>query len=155
MSARREFSRSIKVEIIKRATRDGVVYCEECGSPTRRFDIDHIDADGLQVDKSKPLTSAHGKLLCSGKRETCHGRKTAEKDIPAIAKAKRSEAAHLGAKAPNTVKIPQLPKVEKSTSKLDQIRALPRRWESDETFISIGDAASNVLAKLNPKKAAE
>ena len=103
--ARQEFPRSVRVEIIKRATHSGVIYCEGCGLPAKRFDIDHSDADALKVDKSRRLTAADGKLLCSGARETCHGRKTAEEDIPAIAKAKRREAAHLGARPAPARKI--------------------------------------------------
>jgi len=121
---RREFSRSVKLEIIKRATRDDVTFCEGCGCLAKRWHIDHTSPDGLQVDKSKPLTAADGKLLCAGSRDTCHGRKTAEQDVPAIALVKRQEAAHLGADKPNTQKIAQKAKPSRSTYKQDQIRAL-------------------------------
>ncbi|HYA07742.1 MAG TPA: hypothetical protein VEF90_17780 [Xanthobacteraceae bacterium] len=104
--ARQEFSKPVKVEIIKRATRDGVVYCEGCGLPTRRFQIDHTIADALRVDKTRKLTADDGRLLCQDAgRQSCHGRKTAEQDVPAIAKAKRIEAAHLGAKTAPTKTI--------------------------------------------------
>jgi hypothetical protein len=70
--ARKEFSKSVKVAVIKRATVDGQVYCEECGCLTKgRFEIDHIRADGLL------------------------GEPTIE-NARAIAKAKRREALHLG-----------------------------------------------------------
>jgi hypothetical protein len=97
--ARQEFSKPVKVEIIKRATRDGVTYCEGCGLPTRRWEIDHTIADGLRADKTRKLTADDGELLCKDMgRQSCHGRKTAEHDVPAIARAKRLEAAHLGVK---------------------------------------------------------
>lgn len=122
--SRREFDRKTKVEIIRRSTRDGVVYCESCGLPAKRFHIDHTDPDGLQVDKSKPLTAADGKLLCAGSRETCHGKKTAEQDVPAIALAKRQEAKSLGAEKPHKASIARPPKAPKSDFKQQQIRAL-------------------------------
>jgi hypothetical protein len=106
---RREFPKAVKVEIIKRATRDGVIYCECCGLPTKRFNIDHIKPDGMELDKKRKLTAADGQLLCSGSRGTCHGRKTAEEDIPAIARAKSVEAAHLGARTRPVIPIKSAP----------------------------------------------
>ena len=132
--SRREFSRAVKLEIIKRATRDGMTFCEGCGCLAKRWHIDHTSPDGLQIDKSKPLTAADGKLLCAGSRDTCHGRKTAEQDVPAIALVKRQVAAHLGADKPNTQKIAQKAKPVRSTFKQDQIASLraadyARRYE--------------------------
>lgn len=86
--ARKEFSKSVKVAVIKRATVDGQVYCEECGCLTKgRFEIDHIRADGLLGEP----TIENAKLLC----KPCHDEKT-KADVAAIAKAKRREALHLG-----------------------------------------------------------
>lgn len=153
MADRREFDRKTKVAIIRRATRDGVVYCEECGLPTSRFHIDHTDPDALQIDKSRKLTADDGKLLCAGSRETCHGRKTAERDIPNIAEAKRREAADLGAEKPHKAPIQQPPKAPKSSAKLDSIRALGGTGLSRQGFEPIGDVAARVMAKL--KRAAE
>ena len=86
--ARKEFSKSVKVAVIKRATVDGQVYCEECGCLTKgRFEIDHIRADGLLGEP----TIENARLLCS----PCHAEKT-KTDVAAIAKAKRREALHLG-----------------------------------------------------------
>lgn len=114
--SRQEFPRAVKVEIIKRATRDGVVYCEGCGCPTRRFDVDHTIPDGLRIDKSKKLTADDGKLLCKDAgRDSCHGTKTAEQDVPAIARAKRREAAHVGAARPKgDIQSRVTPKVERT-----------------------------------------
>jgi 5-methylcytosine-specific restriction endonuclease McrA len=86
--ARKEFSKSIKVAVIKRATVDGQVYCEECGCLTKgRFEIDHVRADGLLGE----ATLENAKLLC----KPCHDEKT-KADVAAIAQAKRREALHLG-----------------------------------------------------------
>ena len=94
---RREFSHAVRVEIIKRAeARLAYPACENCGVPTQlRFQIDHRDPDAMQIDKSRKLTAADGWLLCI----PCHAAKTA-KDVADIAKAKRREAAHLGARRP-------------------------------------------------------
>lgn len=86
--ARKEFSKAVKVAVIKRSTVDGQVYCEACGCLTKgRFEIDHIRPDGLLGEP----TIENAKLLC---RE-CHVEKT-KTDVASIAKAKRQEARHLG-----------------------------------------------------------
>jgi 5-methylcytosine-specific restriction protein A len=85
--ARKEFSKAVKVAATKRATRDGVTYCDGCGLPAKRWHYDHDNPDGLT---GKP-TLENCKLLCL----PCHAKKTAE-DVAAIAQAKRREAAHLG-----------------------------------------------------------
>lgn len=85
--ARKEFSKAVKVACIKRATIDGKVFCEECGALAKRFEIDHIRADGLLGEP----TIENAKLLC----KPCHDEKTKD-DVAAIAKAKRREAIHLG-----------------------------------------------------------
>jgi hypothetical protein len=112
--ARQEFRQSVKIEIRLRATRDNVVYCEICGLPAKKWHIDHIKATALEVDKSKPLTAADGQLLCAGSRFSCHGIKTAEEDVPAIAEAKRRQALHLGVEPKTQNPIKQRPKAEKT-----------------------------------------
>ena len=96
MSKRREFTKAVKVEIIKRAS-DTILglACEKCGTAVKKFEIDHWIPDGLSVDKSAPLTAKDGMLLCL----PCHATKTAG-DVPSIAKAKRIEAKHIGATRP-------------------------------------------------------
>jgi hypothetical protein len=85
------------------------VLCESCGCQTKRFEIDHKIADGLRIDKTRKLTADDGELLCKDAgRDSCHGRKTAEQDVPAIARAKRREARHIGAVRP-TAKINSAP----------------------------------------------
>lgn len=97
--ARREFTRAVYAQIVHRATVNGVVACEGCGLilGKKPYHIDHTIADALQIDKSRKLTADDGKLLGV---ECCHDPKTREQDIPAIAKAKRREANHLGFEAP-------------------------------------------------------
>lgn len=87
---RREFPKPVKVACIKRATRDGITYCEECHGLAKRFHIDHVDPDGLT---GKPILE-NAMLLCL----PCHAEKT-KQDVAHIAKAKRREASHLGVKS--------------------------------------------------------
>ena len=86
--ARREFPKAVKVAAVKRATRDGKLFCEGCnGLVTGRFEIDHIRADALLGEP----TLENARVLCA----ICHKEKT-KSDVGVIAKAKRLEAAHLG-----------------------------------------------------------
>jgi hypothetical protein len=105
MANRREFKRAVKVEIIRRSRPHQLAapYCEKCGLPAVTFQIDHRDPDAMQIDKSKPLTALEGWLLCL----PCHAEKT-KKDVGDIAKAKRREANHLGAR--KSRKSPKEPK---------------------------------------------
>ena len=88
---RREFSRAVRVAVIKRATRQGVIYCEKCNAMAKRFQIDHIRPDGLLGEP----TIENAMLIC----EPCWLVKNSA-DTTAIASAKRKEAAHLGARRP-------------------------------------------------------
>ncbi|MFY8105628.1 MAG: hypothetical protein ACOVKO_01840 [Elstera sp.] len=101
MTARREFSKRQKAEIVHRAMNErGQICCENCGLVLGRkpFEVDHTIPEALVVDKTKPLTIAEGQLL--GK-ECCHrGGKTA-KDVGDIARAVRREAKHLGIRKPS------------------------------------------------------
>jgi 5-methylcytosine-specific restriction enzyme A len=62
---------------------------------------------------------------------------------------------HAGIRSERKVKIPQRGKVPRSTAKLDSIRALGPTELGRVGFRSIGEIGCDVLAKLNPKKAAE
>ena len=92
--------------MIKRASdTQGLIFCEGCGLNVtgKAFEFDHVIAEELVIDKTKPLTIADGKLLG---RDCCHrapGGKTAQ-DAAIIAKAKRREDAHLGIRRPSTLK---------------------------------------------------
>jgi len=86
--ARREFPKSIKVQIVKRAMQNnGVVYCETCGQQTKQYEIDHKIPDAMG---GEPIAS-NAVLMC----KSCHKEKT-RADVGAIAKAKRVEARNLG-----------------------------------------------------------
>lgn len=95
--ARREFSKEIYNQIVKRAFHEKLGFvCEGCGYVLgkKTWHIDHTIADGLQIDKSAKLTADDGKLLGV---ECCHKPKTKD-DVKRIAKAKRVERNYLGAK---------------------------------------------------------
>ena len=93
---RREFSTAVKVAVVKRATLNGLVYCEGCGLPTRDFRVDHKRADGLLGDPTIENAQLLGKC--------CYAAKDAA-DTTAIAKAKRREASHLGVKPARAFQI--------------------------------------------------
>ena len=84
---RREFSKAIKVAVIRRAGATGMILCEKCGALARRWQIDHIRPDGLLGEP----TLENAQLL----GECCYVPKNAD-DTKTIAKAKRREAKHLG-----------------------------------------------------------
>ena len=98
--ARAEFPRSVRVAVIKRATRESVVYCEKCGLPAKKFQVDHIDPDGLT---GKPVIE-NAMLIC----EPCFLAKNAA-DAEAIARAKRVEAKHTRAIMPGAARIVSAP----------------------------------------------
>lgn len=95
---RREFSRSQRAQMLKRASdAQGNIWCEGCGLNItgKVIEFDHTIPEALIVDKTKPLTIEDGKALG---RDCCHrapGGKTAQ-DVARIAKAKRQEAGHFG-----------------------------------------------------------
>lgn len=112
---RREFTKATRGAVIKRATRDDVIYCEDCSLPCKRFQIDHIRADGLL---GEPVLE-NAQLLC----EVCFGVKNPA-DASAIARAKRIEARHIGADRPKS-SIPSRPKQARPVR--DKPPPLPRK----------------------------
>ena len=98
--ARCEFPRTVKVEVVKRATRGNSVYCEACGLPAKKFQVDHIIAD---AHGGKPVIE-NAQLLC----EPCFSIKN-PKDTTIAAKIKRIEAKAIRATAPKA-KFPAPPK---------------------------------------------
>jgi len=114
--ARKEFSRSIKVAVIKRATVDGKTFCEECGALAKRWEIDHVRPDGLLGE----ATIENAKLLCT----PCHDEK-AEGDVKTIAKAKRCEAIHLGVRKKSSLRSCGFPKRQKRPE--EPLKLPPRR----------------------------
>ena len=95
---RREFSKPVKAEMFRRATVDGTTFCEGCGLALKKWEFDHTIAEALIMDKSKKLTADDGKLL----GECCHRGEDGKtnKDVKAIAKAKRIENKRSGATKP-------------------------------------------------------
>ena len=101
---RREFTRSHREQIVKRATNAaGYVTCEGCGLVLGRkpYEIDHIIPEALRPDEDRKrrLTIADGQLL--GK-ECCHrgAEGKTRQDVKRIAKAKRSATKHMGFERP-------------------------------------------------------
>lgn len=128
---RKEFSRSVRVAAVKRAMKNGEVYCEECGVLTKgKFQIDHINPDGLTGEP----TLENAKVICV----ECHARKT-KVDVANIAKAKRREARALGvAKGTGTLRnnlgndskkiiSAGFPKSQRNKSLASDLPPLPRR----------------------------
>lgn len=93
---RREFSKAVRAAAFQRAGGR----CEGCGAKLMpgRFAYDHVLPDALGGDP----TLENCQVLCSGGRATCHGIKTAERDVPATAKADRIREKHLGIRRPKS-----------------------------------------------------
>lgn len=91
---RREFPKAVRAAAFLRSKG----HCEECGTKLLpgRFAYDHVLPDGLGGEP----TLENCAVLCSGGRATCHGIKTAERDVPATAKADRIREKHLGIRKP-------------------------------------------------------
>lgn len=118
---RREFPKAIKVAVVKRATRDGVVYCEKCGAQAKKWQIDHVIADALG---GEPVIG-NAELIC----EPCYSVKNPQ-DTTAAAKAKRREARALGVKKAPTLKSAGFTPAEpqrKASRPIEKLAALPRR----------------------------
>lgn len=107
---RRNFSTPVRVEIVKRATKDGVVYCEHegCGLPTKKYEVHHLKMDAMEVDKSRKLTAKDGAIFCI----PCHDRET-KVQMPILAQALAREASHLRVAPPPKAEIQSPPKREK------------------------------------------
>jgi 5-methylcytosine-specific restriction endonuclease McrA len=100
--------------VIKRATKDNVVYCEKCGLPAKKFEVDHVIPDALHTeDKQNSNDINNARLLC----KPCHQAKT-KSDVAEIARAKRREAKHLGLRKRPTLKSRGFEKVEKKSKSL-------------------------------------
>ena len=93
---RREFPKAVKLAAFQRANGR----CEECSARLMvgAFHYDHRVPDALGGEP----TLENCRVLC----RACHAVKTAAQDVPSIAKAKRNEARHIGAKAPSRTPLP-------------------------------------------------
>ncbi|MGX1740392.1 hypothetical protein ACWIEX_02435 [Bosea sp. NPDC055353] len=130
MAGRREFTRSQKVAMLKRAmdTR-GCIRCEGCGLNVsgKVVEFDHVIAEALILDKTRELSIDDGRVLG---RDCCHrapGAKTA-RDLAAIAEAKRREARHLGIKPMASRGFNRAPPQMKASRPL----AKPAIWRRDD-----------------------
>ncbi len=104
---RREFTRAVKVAVIKRATVGLVVVCEKCGLPAIKWQIDHVIADSCG---GEPILE-NAELIC----EACYRVKNPQ-DTKRAAKIKRIEAKHLGVRPEPTIRnrgFDKKPKPEK------------------------------------------
>lgn len=103
MTVRRRISTRERMEIFTREK--GICHlCQGAIAPGVAWDISHDIPLELGGDD-------HGPNLKIAHRNTCHREHTRKVDVPAIAKAKRREAAYLGAKQPSgKLQGPQFPK---------------------------------------------
>ena len=116
---RKEFSKAVRVAAVKRATKNGVVYCEMCGALAKTWEIDHANPDGLT---GQP-TLDNAVIAC----KPCHEAKT-RKDVTAIAQAKRREARNLGIRKAPTLKgqgFPKAPEQRRASKPLTKL--MPER----------------------------
>lgn len=84
--ARAEFPRAVRVAVVKRATKDNVIFCEKCHAIAKKFQVDHVIAD---AHGGKPVIE-NAMLIC----QPCFDVKNPQ-DTTIAAKIKRQEAAHL------------------------------------------------------------
>lgn len=93
---RSEFTRAVKAAAFLRANG----HCECCTAKlsSGNMEYDHRIPDALGGE----ATLENCVVLC----RTCHRAKTTKQDVPAIAKAKRREALHIGAKSPSRNPMP-------------------------------------------------
>ena len=89
--SRQEFPAKVKVAAFERANRR----CECCTAPLRpgKTHYDHVIPDAMGGSP----TIENCAVLCTA----CHGAKTTRQDVPSIARAKRLQAKHIGAKGPS------------------------------------------------------
>lgn len=97
MSARKPISTRERLRLFARKA--GI--CHLCGAKI-------LAGDAWDVSHAIPLElgGADDETNWDIAHRKCHRRHTAKQDIPAIARAKRREARHLGAKAPSRRPIP-------------------------------------------------
>jgi hypothetical protein len=82
-----DFTRGVRIAVRLRATKNGVVYCEGCGLPTKDFRVDHRIAAGLRGSRKIENAWLLGKC--------CYAEKDAE-DNAVVKRMGRIEAEHLG-----------------------------------------------------------
>lgn len=130
MTKRREFTKTQRREIVKRAMNEaGKICCERCKQVlgNKPYEIDHTIPEGLRsdADKSRKLTIAEGQLLG---RDCCHRGENGKTkaDQKAVAKANRQFDKANGLKRPKqSIKSAGFPQTEKTPKHL--AKALPPR----------------------------
>jgi hypothetical protein len=149
MANRRNFTRAVKIEIIKRSMVKGVPTCDEVVGALRcvcqkGLAVHHKKMDAMEVDKTRKLTAADGELLCKA-----HHDPITKEQKGVLKKTLAVEAAHLGAKR-DKQPIPSDPHALKSRArpKHEGRTGLPPR----PMFVKLGDVASGVLARITPRK---
>jgi len=121
--ARRSFSKKDRARIF--ASAGGVCHlCNGAITVGEAWEIEHVLAYALTRDNSdENLRPAH---------KRCHEVKTRQEDVPAIAKAKRREAKHLGIARPKqqirSAPFPSPDKPERITKQPLPPRAMFRMW---------------------------
>lgn len=123
MTKRREFSKPVKAEIMRRCKVATGWSCEICGAIVASGEVDHKIAEALILDKSRKLTATDGQFACWPCHQGPEGK--TPKDKAAIAKAKRVENRHVGAKSAPARKIENrgfAPKPEKAASQPDKTK---------------------------------
>ena len=136
MANRRHFSRPVKREIHTRATGpDGIKRCEnpDCRRVIvgRNCQVAHNKQDALEIDKSRKLTAADGRLLCT----PCH-KEESRIEAPILAKALRTgdKAAGIKRSAYPPIRSRGFHKSERASriarEKIDKtaLPILPRKW---------------------------
>lgn len=120
-----DFKRSVKVAAIKRATRDGVLYCEGCGEPIHGPKrVDHKIAAGL----NGPATLNNAQVL----GRCCYAAKD-RNDNRLVKRAIRLEAAHLGVKKRRWRPIPSRPFPKRMKAKPPpSAKIIPRRLTGED-----------------------
>jgi 5-methylcytosine-specific restriction enzyme A len=94
---RREFSKQTRLDASERCRNaDGIFACEDCTAELTdgNMHFDHVNPDALGGLNDL----ANCQVLC----RTCHGLKTFERDIPAIAKSNRVRNRARGIRKPST-----------------------------------------------------
>lgn len=140
MVKRREFTRNQREQIVERSKDHlGRICCERCnlvlaGKP---YEIDHIIAEALrpEADKQRKITIAEGQLLgfC------CHRSKDGKtnKDVTAIAKAKRVYNRANGLKAPKQkIRSAGFPISEKAAKRQPKPTLPPRQLFAPAAIIN-------------------
>lgn len=117
MANRQPFSRSVRIEIAKRARNAvGNPICEICGAVGKKLELHHVKQDAMKLDAdkaAKKLTTRDGQMLC----KPCHDEITKAQAL-VLARVLRHEARHLGVETKSPRGFPKRAKPERVSDKL-------------------------------------